>query len=222
MRATILVGCALFAGCATPPEPASQGDTIPINAAPAPGELKVEHHRFSDDVIPGAFVDRSGYTPTIMISDPTLRTSSPNDQVRTSLGRSEARDEVAKSHLTKGTLGASLEVGVRSDVGSARICPSSRNDCVLAELFFGLDQSELTGAGASVVDSINVAGKSLELIGYADAVGEKDYNGKLALARAQSVREALIAAGAKEVVVRAGHEAKFAGSKFRKVIIVGL
>ena len=93
---------------------------------------------------------------------------------------------------------------------------------MLAEIYFGLDRSEMTPEGEATLKSLDVRDKSLELVGYADSVGEQTYNGKLALARADSVRRALLYAGAAEVVVRAGHEAKFSGPRFRKVIIVGL
>lgn len=209
MKSAILVGCALLTGCASPPPAVEvKGDVIPLDAAPMASELSIKHHRFLDNVIPGARVDRSGYTPSIMIGDPTLRVPPVAD--------ARDIDQDRKSRRI------AFEDGQTKGAGESGICPSAERNCVLAELFFGLDQSDITPVSQSILSNIDVAGKSLELIGYADAVGENNYNGKLALARAQNVQKALIKSGAKEVVVRAGHEAQFAGPKFRKVIIVGL
>jgi len=67
-------------------------------------------------------------------------------------------------------------------------------------VFFDFDQSTLGPGAQSVLDSVaqEVSGRSitaLEIVGHADTSGPNDYNRKLAMRRANAVREALIQRG---------------------------
>jgi OOP family OmpA-OmpF porin len=68
------------------------------------------------------------------------------------------------------------------------------------QLFFDFNQAILTPEAAHIVTSLATAAKAagypkLAIIGYTDLAGSADYNVRLSLKRAETVRKALVAAG---------------------------
>lgn len=68
------------------------------------------------------------------------------------------------------------------------------------QIFFDFNQSKLTPEAAKIVQEVAKAARAanypkLTVIGYTDAAGGSDFNMRLSLRRAESVRKALIAAG---------------------------
>lgn len=95
-------------------------------------------------------------------------------------------------------------------------------DCsVIGDIFFELNSSVLTSEAMKMLSEMPVNGKSLEVIGYADALGNTSRNLVLAKGRASAVASVL-GKRAKAVKVKAWLESEFEGSQFRKVIVVGL
>lgn len=67
-------------------------------------------------------------------------------------------------------------------------------------VFFDFDKSGVAASGESVLDAVGTEAKSrslnaLNVIGHTDRAGSRKYNNRLALKRANSVREALITRG---------------------------
>ncbi len=76
-------------------------------------------------------------------------------------------------------------------------------------VFFDWDESELGSGAMSVLDAVSeeIENRSkdmdlVKVIGHADTSGPKDYNRKLALRRANSVRDALIERGVDPAIIR--------------------
>lgn len=74
-------------------------------------------------------------------------------------------------------------------------------------VFFDFDKSEIGAGGQNVLDAVaeEVRSRSLNavsIVGHTDSSGPKSYNNKLAMRRANSVRDALIARGVDASLIR--------------------
>lgn len=74
-------------------------------------------------------------------------------------------------------------------------------------VFFDFDKSEIGAGGQNVLDAVaeEIRSRSLNavtIVGHTDAAGPKSYNNKLAMRRANSVRDALIQRGVNASLIR--------------------
>lgn len=239
---------AILLGCATEPDVDCLGDCTGV-ASPFPPRVDIDRIVNTTDYIGGqwlgaVYFDRSERSHVLAVKPGIGHDAEDvlvsNDFSVAVLDGARASDSVAAANMSSdaisvgrgggadsisgvGELGSAAGVSDTDDGSVSMRCDLYSGCKVAPEVFFPLNVSSLSTDMMSALSRLEMfSGASIEIIGYADAVGAAKYNENLAYQRATSVSEYLRGIGFTKIKIRSAVESEYEGQAFRKVIIVGL
>jgi len=182
-------------------------------------EIDIDSVYINSQLVPGVSIQSTNTMPTLSpYRSPYVSQNSASDM---DLNNLVANSKNSKSaDISDPPSSISTLSNEPSYVRKVPFCSAS-DDCFKNEVFFDLDSFEITDQ-KFLATLPTLKGSVVEIIGYADRVGDPNHNMNLASQRALAVQKLLQSNGITVARIAPPNVASVNGNNFRKVIIVGL